>query len=168
MTTVIAVKTRNGIIFGSDSQVTAGLRKATLAEGKFFSNGALTVGSAGAVSVIQKFQHGDVPQPEGEDAAQYVARTLIPYLQNLEAGLGAEGYSSFLVAVGGRLFEVHPQECYLETTGAQAIGSGANYALGYLRSINGNITERDVTAALKAAAAVDAGTSGPFHVRTVK
>lgn len=179
MTTIVAVTDGKRVHIGSDSQATAGMRKHSIAGGKIIAVGDYTLGVAGLYDLMARLKRTEFPAVTG-DIDAHVHDTLIPFLLEQQSILLTEfevpeeqqhQYASqILLALRGRVYEialvkgVSPLQ---ETTGRYAIGSGTTYAIGALGAAKKN-TAAAVLTALQAAAKHDAGTSGPFVVKTVR
>lgn len=169
MTTIIAVETPNGVIFGSDSQSTMGHQKETLESGKIFTQGEYTIAVAGRARYMQVLKHTTLPRVRTEDIDQHVGGVLMPRLGRLETAADMKpGESIMILAVRGRAYLIIPSDSYeRNASGIYGIGSGSEYALGYLASVPGTPTQADVLNSLEVAAKFDAYTSAPFKVVTV-
>lgn len=170
MTTIVAAKGRNGVIFGSDSQVSGDLGYDNLAGPKVFKNGSYVIGVAGVIMALQAIQFADLPEPEEglENYDRFVKTTLIPAIQDMEYKEGLEhGKSVYLMSFCNQIYIVNGDNYFLNSRHAfNAIGSGGMYARAYLLGLDKDeYTEEDVLKALKVAAGVDNKSSGPFHIQ---
>lgn len=169
MTTIVAAKGSNGVIFGSDSQVSGAGMFDSLANSKIVENGAFTIGVAGILPALQAIQFARLPQPRrGGDYDRFVKTTLLPAIRQLEETESLEhGSSMYLISFYGQIYIVNGNNYYLNSRHAfNAIGSGGQYARAYLLGLGKDVfTESDVLQALTAAAGVDSNSSGPFHVK---
>lgn len=170
MTTIVAAKGSNGVIFGSDSQVSGDLGYDTLAAPKVFKNGPYVIGVAGLLPALQAVQFADLPEPE-EGLGNYdrfVRTVLIPAIRKMEDTEGLEhGKSIYLMSFCDQIYIVSGENYFLNSTHSfNAIGSGGQYARAYLIGLNRSVyTEEDVLDSLRVAAGVDNKSSGPFHIQ---
>jgi ATP-dependent protease HslVU (ClpYQ) peptidase subunit len=177
MTTVIAVETKRGVIFGSDTQVTSGFQKSQLAAPKFFQKNDYVIGLAGVWEMFSVLKRSELPAVETDDLDAHMREVFLPVANQLENemlekfGVPANHpnapHSSLLVSVRGAVYEVDlndGQAPWRKGSGYSAIGSGSRYALGSLGGAR-KLDLKAVEAALLAASRNDIGTSGPFIVK---
>lgn len=171
MTTIVAVENKTHVLFGCDSQVSAGRQKSTLEGGKIIRNGDYRIAVAGRLRMLQALKHATLPEMPADawDVDAFVSTTLGPAIAEVEESVNCEpGESDYLVILRGRVYNIHGDGTYSRSPSKQySIGSGSHYALGYLHGIHGEATRRDVEQALNAAATHDIGTSAPFLVEKV-
>lgn len=170
MTTIVAAKGRNGVIFGSDSQVSGDLGFDTLAGPKVFRNGSYVIGVAGFLPALQAIQFTDLPEPqEGlSNYDRFVRTVLIPAVRKMEDDEGLKhGKSAYLVSFCDQIYILNGDNFFLNSRHSfNAIGSGGQYARAYLLGLGKDVyTEEDVLQALRVAAGVDQNSSGPFHIQ---
>lgn len=166
MTTIIAVETKNGVIMGSDSQMTGGSAKTSLADGKIFRNGGYTIAVCGLARAIQAFKYADLPEiTSGEDLDRFMSTTFVDSVDSIYREAGLEpGSGEILVAYKGRVFHYRADMTVLrDAQGIYTTGSGGNWARAYLTGLD-KITARGVESALEVAAKNDVFSSGPFHI----
>lgn len=140
-TTIVAVKTGNGIAMAGDGQVTMGettIMKGTARKVRRLYNGRVIAGFAGSVAdafiLFDKFEnqleqcHGQLARAAVELAKEWRSEKAV---RNLEALLLlADEKDLFLVSGNGEV--IVPDE------GIAAIGSGGNYALAAARALKEN------------------------------
>lgn len=166
MTTIIAVETKNGVIMGSDSQMTGGGAKTSLADGKVFRNGGYAIAVCGRARAIQAFKYAELPELlPGEDLDRFMSTSFVNAVAEVYESAGLEPDSGeILVAYKGRVFHYRADMTVLrDATGIYTTGSGGDWARAYLTGLD-KITVRGVESALKVAAKNDAFSSGPFHI----
>lgn len=181
MTTIIGVQLRNRTILASDSQASMGLKKTYMAGGKIATVGKYGFGLAGVAELFLRLKRVDWPEIDREvDPERFVNDTVLPFLlaeQNKmfdefdipEARRG-DYASSVILTFSKRVFElqlVKGLSPMAEARGVYSVGSGSRYALGSLGGVK-KLNEDTVLTALKAAAHVDGGSSGPFVVKTFR
>lgn len=169
MTTIVAARGSNGVIFGSDSQVSGAGMYDSLANSKIVKNGTYTIGVAGILPALQAIQFARLPQPKrGVEYDRFVKTTLLPAVQELEKKEGLKpGSSMYLFSFYDQIYILNGANYFLNSRHAfNAIGSGGQYARAYLLGLGKDVfTENDVLQALTAAAGVDSNSSGPFYVQ---
>lgn len=140
-TTIVAVKTGDGIAMAGDGQVTMGettIMKGTAKKVRRLYNGKVIAGFAGSVAdafiLFDKFEnhleqcHGQLVRAAVELAKEWRSEKAV---RNLEALLLlADENDLFLVSGNGEV--IVPDE------GIAAIGSGGNYALAAARALKEN------------------------------
>lgn len=191
MTTVIAVETPTGVTFGWDSQITY-RHRAVHSDMKVFANGGIVFGTSGDVRYGNILRYMDIPDQNTDDTDRYVTNELIPAMQQALKTADAAKVSDSkidtdsvaLVCVRGRMYDIGSDlSWHRSDDGIYAIGSGANYALGALKSMPPIYDKTSVikpsdpyTAAtgylgvrrsLEVAAELDLYTGGELHIRTV-
>ena len=170
MTTIIAVQKKDRVVFGADSQVTAGngrvQRHGEMV--KITQRGSFLIAGSGECAPCDIAQHiWKPPTPKGvewNDIYHFMVAKVIP---SLKACFKEQEYKwdreddetkfNFLIAIGGQVFEIaDDMSVSLDSTGFYGVGSGSSYAIGALEA-GATISE-----ALQIAAKNDAYTSGPF------
>lgn len=180
MTTVVAVETKRGLIFGSDTQSTLGHTKIRKPGAKFFQQGDFVFGAAGLAEYAEELKATELSALEG-DAHMHVTTTLAAELDAVQRrvfeqlGLPEEfrnqAGSSVIIGAAGKLYSYwvggdggRPST---NGDGFVGVGSGSDYALGVLAGAPRR-DEKTVLRALEASAHHDIYTSGPFHVKTFR
>lgn len=170
MTTIIAVQGKTKVIFGSDSQVTAGNGRVQRHKqmAKITQRGQYIIAGSGECAPCDIAQHiwrPPVPtRTNWQDSYHFMITKVIP---SLKACFKENDYKwdkdddetkfNFLIAIGGQVFEIaDDMSITLDETGFYGVGSGSSYAIGALEA--GATVEQ----ALEIAAKNDAYTSQPF------
>lgn len=165
MTTIIAVEHEAGVTLGWDSTTAYGNSIFESEHPKVFANGEVIFGSAGDVRRTNALAHMEVPATDevGWDVDRYVHDALLPAMldafdERTVNGNYPEGET--LVVVRGRVYEIGNDGCITRRKDRQyAIGSGAAYAYGALRSRVG------VREAVDVAKYFDGGTGHTIHIK---
>lgn len=165
MTTIIAVETPKGIIFGSDSQITS-VGKEVLDGPKFFKHGNVIFGNAGRHRLVQELRYGrKVPRVKG-DPTKYIHKKLLPFIAEAMEKADLRWENELIVAVKGSAYKIGVDNTVIRSPdGVYVIGSGSAYASAYLSQFT-EFTEEKVLDALRVAAKHDPYTSAPFYVST--
>lgn len=169
MTTILAIQHKNKVVFGADSQVTAGNGRIQRHEEmvKITQRGQFLIAGSGEVAPCDIAQHiWKPPNPKGNewnDIYHFMVAKVIPSLkacfkeQEYKWDKDEEEKFNFLIALSGQVFEIaDDMSIALDSTGFYGIGSGSSYAIGALEA--GATMEQ----ALDIAARNDAYTSPPF------
>jgi ATP-dependent protease HslVU (ClpYQ) peptidase subunit len=155
MTVIVGVEDDHGCAIGSDTYMTSGWQKRSTSEGKFALKPPYIIGGAGNVSDLQLINYRwDPPIPDVDQATdvnyleRFLVENTIPSLRQLfiDAGkmgkddgvdnLGGDGDegSTFMIAVGGRLFLLHSGMAIVRPMhGLLTAGSGADVAIGAMK-----------------------------------
>ena len=158
-----------------------GLKKTYMAGGKIASVGKYGFGLAGVAELFQRLKRADWPEVDrAVDPERFVNDTVLPFLLGEQSRMFQdfevpeelrENYASaVMLTFSKRVFElqlVKGLSPLPEARGVYSVGSGSEYALGYLGGVT-KINEETVLTALKAAAHIDGGSSGPFVVKTFR
>jgi len=175
VTCIVAIEENNKVIMGGDRLGSNGHTGAPVSESKVFRKGPLLIGYTSSFRMGQLLQHAlEVPVlPAETDLDKWVAIDLMRAIRKAYKDNGwdkerdgeAQG-GSFLVAIGGRCYEIQGDYSYLRNSnGEYAIGSGVHYALGSLRSTRGKMTSRKrILESLETAAEYVVSVSGPFDI----
>lgn len=175
MTTIIAVRNRNSVIMGSDSQATGHTGLTNMETPKVFTNGEYTIGVAGYINALQAVKFENLPAIPADlaDPERFVKTVLIPAIKQMEIREEVEiGASQYVVSFRGHIFVLSALGYYLNAHyGVLSIGSGSMFAKGYLAGCvktNGGYTQDDVYQALASAGVNDPYTSAPYFVTEVR
>ena len=181
LTCIIALKTPNSIIIGSDRATLIDDHiESTLHSKVLKKSEKCYVASAGSMAIHNNLYLFELPyKNEDQDAYDYIVKCFVPSLrymmvENLLLAI-RDGFQEFdgtiLVVLDGRLFRVTCRFSVIEhSSDWLAIGSGTSYALGSLHSTDGFEEAFGMTArarillALEAAAANDPYVSRPFDI----
>jgi ATP-dependent protease HslVU (ClpYQ) peptidase subunit len=170
MTTIIAIQQQDKVLFGADSQVTAGNGRIQRHREmiKISERGPFIIAGSGECAPCDIAQHiWNPPRPtnaEWKDLYHFMIAKVIP---SLKAVFKENEYKwdtdddetkfCFLIAIGGQVFEIaDDMSVSLTDTGFYGVGSGSSYAIGALEA-GASLSE-----ALEIAAKNDAYTSAPF------
>lgn len=178
MTCIVGLVKGSSVWLGGDRAATDdGLNRTLIKEPKVFEKGHIGFGVCGLPKVMDAIQHAiEMPPYSGEDPKTFLVAQVIPALREglkkLECTEEHNGqhyfHGALLVAFQGRLFEVQGNFQLVEASvDFAAVGSGAEPALGSLRSSKGKPRER-LFEALKVSAENNAGVAQPFDVIEVK
>lgn len=172
MTCVVGLITELGLMFGADSLVTTESgSKLTLLDKKVFVKNNILFGFCGDLRFGQLIKHRFTPPSPGrnKDIESFIYTKFLPDLQRF---LGDAGYSKIdpgsfelMVGVHRSIFVISDDLAVVETpTRYQAIGSGADFALGVMyatKSIS-SPTQR-ITLALEASSQFSQTVAKPFN-----
>jgi ATP-dependent protease HslVU (ClpYQ) peptidase subunit len=172
MTCVVGLITDSGLMFGADSLVTTESgSKITLLDKKVFVKNNMIFGFCGDLRFGQLIKHRFNPPSPGrnKDIELFIHTKFIPDLQKFFMDLGFSklepGSFDLMVGVHRSIFTVSDDLAVVETPARyQAIGSGADYALGVMyatKSIS-SPTQR-ITLALEASSQFCQTVSKPFN-----
>ena len=181
MTCIIALKTPNNVIIGSDRAISYNDRKTLLAHSKVIKKSEQCyIGTSGSSSIHNNLEIFELPdRGYDQDAYDYMINNFVPALRNRFSEnllmTTKDGFHEFdgtiLVVLDGRIFEVSCRFSVIESSSDYLVtGSGTNFALGSLHSTDGfeeafGMTSRArVLIALEAAAANDPYVSRPFDI----
>ena len=174
MTCIVGLTDRGRVYLGGDSAGTAGYSQIIRADKKVFLKGPFAYGFTTSFRMGQVIRY-NFREPfahVGCDPFEYLVG---PFIHALRACLGAAGWKrtehgvesggTFLVGWRGGLYAVHSDfQVEQSVYPYNAVGCGADLALGSLWSTIGRGNVNRVTAALGAASAFSAGVAPPFEV----
>lgn len=156
MTTIIGISNQNGAVIAGDSKIstidTAGYASQTntLPKGmsKVVELGDYIIGASGDLRAINLIQHAFHPTKPPQNAKKLAAHIINKFIPELRQTFDDHGYSTptkdsgnhvaehsstILVAAKGQIFCIDGDYSVMgETSGIYAIGTGCQYALGYL------------------------------------
>ena len=174
MTCIVGVVDGARVVIGGDSAGVGGLSLSVRADAKVFRTGDFVMGFTSSFRMGQLLRYVLVPPKRhaDQDPMEFMVRDFVGAVRDcLKAGgfatkkEEAEHGGTFLVGHAGRLFMVDADYqvgeaacCY------DAVGCGADLALGALHATVGLSGAARVDLALRAAEAHSAGVRGPFHV----
>ena len=170
MTTIVAVQSNDGVLFGADSQVTAsnGRKYSATRMVKITERNDYIIAGSGECAPCDIAQHIWIPPKptvkDKRDLYHFMIATVVPSLKQCFKDNDYkvnpdddETAFSFLVAICGEVFEIADDfSISLDDSGFYGVGSGSGYAIGALHA--GATVEQ----ALTIAAMNDAFTSAPF------
>jgi ATP-dependent protease HslVU (ClpYQ) peptidase subunit len=178
MTTLVGIAGNDFVVMAADSQITDGdQRIISIETPKIITTGKYLLGLTG------DSRPGDIlayawkpPLYRGEDPVRFMGNKVIP---SIAAAFKEGGYEvdnkemnfSFLLAFNGNLFSIGGDLSFnTSERGLFAAGSGGNYALGYLYSLEARSYNKVLTAsvvaekAVKIASLLDINTHPPIQV----
>jgi len=170
MTTIVAVQSNDGVLFGADSQVTAsnGRKYSATRMVKITQRNDYIIAGSGECAPCDIAQHIWIPPKptvkDKRDLYHFMIASVVPSLKQCFKDNDYkvnpdddETAFSFLVAICGEVFEIADDfSISLDDSGFYGVGSGSGYAIGALHA--GATVEQ----ALSIAAKNDAFTSAPF------
>lgn len=172
MTVVVGVRSKSGVLLAADSQFSSPNVATMAKDSKTFSLTelvAIAYCGSGRLGQILTYHMNDVldDPPVQMDEHEWAVRYFIEELRSvLEAqghlynrrGIEGIGWSAFLLAVRGRLFEVYEDFEVLENRLTfSALGSGDEVAIGAMSAI---VTGRDREAPMSDAKAEEVASAG--------
>lgn len=187
MTTICAVQGKGWVVVGWDSNVADDGGRAYLADkswSKVAQRNNWLLGAAGDVRAINLLHHQFEPPKTdlvGAKLDKFVTATVIPSLRDVfdsngyistVRSAGEQHGSELLLVVNGTVFEIGSDWSWCrDSDGMYAIGSGGDYALGYLygqpRFSDPEKAREGVLKALGIAARFDRYTGAPFYAKAV-
>lgn len=178
MTCIVGLIKGSSVWLGGDRAATGGgLNRTLIKEPKVFEKNNIGFGICGLPKVMDALQHAiELPPYDGGDAKTYLVGSVVPAvregLKKLECTEEHNGQQYFagqlLIGFRRRLFQLESNFQLIESSrGFDAVGSGAEPALGSLRSTRGNPRKR-LLEALKVSAENNAGVAPPFDVIEIK
>lgn len=176
MTCIVGVVEAGRVTIGGDSAGSNGWTVTGRADSKVFTVGPYLLGFTSSFRMGQLLRYRlDVPAPDTWDVDRWMATTFVDAVRaTLKAGgwstehSGQEHGGSFLVGIGGRLYRIEGDyQAGVASRGYDAVGSGAEVALGALHATQGQPADRRVTTALAAAAELTPFVRAPFTVETL-
>lgn len=174
MTCIVGISKGDAVWLGGDRAATdGGLNRTLIKEPKVFEKDGIGFGVCGLPKVMDAVKHAIVlPTQDGNDDKGFLVDKVVPAirdgLKRLECTEEYNGQQYFhgamLVAYRCRLYQLEGNFQLVESAkGFDAVGSGAEAALGSLRTTKGNPRKR-LLEALKVSAENNAGVAPPFDV----
>lgn len=180
MTCIVGLVERGTVHIGGDSASVAGWTSRVTRLPKVFRRGPFLIGYTTSFRMGQLLQHAlNVPLQKDADDMRFMVMTFAEAVRALlkEKGVAkieanAESGGQFLVGYRRRLYSVQQDFQVNEMAdGFDAVGSGAEYALGAMAAMRG-ARSLSPTLKIKRALAVSAhfnmAVSAPFFVRSLK
>ncbi len=178
MTCIVGLVQRGSVYIGGDSASVQGWTSRITRLPKVFRRGPFLIGYTTSFRMGQLLQYGlEVRvQREDEDAMKYMVTEVAEKVRVLlkERGVAkveanTESGGQFLVGYRGRLFSFQQDFQVNEMAdGYDAVGSGAEYALGAMRAMDRSAPLARLRRALEISAHFNMGVSGPFFVRSLR
>jgi len=168
MTTIVAVQSEDGVIFGADSLVTATRKFKHPRMVKISQRGQFIIAGAGESAACDIAQHiWTPPVPTATDKRDFYHFVIAKVVPSLKACFKEHDYKweekgdetkfSFLIAVGGEVFDIADDFAVsLTDTGFYGVGSGSSLAIGALEA------GASIEDALTIASRHDPYTAAPF------
>lgn len=172
MTCVVGLITDSGLMFGADSLVTTESgSKLTLLDKKVFLKNGMLFGFCGDLRFGQLVKHRFNPPSPGrnKDIEVFIHTKFVPDLQKFFADVGHlkidSGSFELMVGIHKSIFTISEDFAVVETPNRyQAIGSGADYALGVMYATKGiSSPAQRITLALEAASSFCQTVAKPFN-----
>ena len=182
MSVVVAIKEKNKVIIGADSQVTRGSTRKTLNNPNNYKIWKVRgvdnclmahVGNVRDANIVRLMKHLVTDYDVFTEAIdyEYVVKSIVP---DIISELKKYGYvkddkyfdgfdSRFIFAFQDQLYVINSDGCVLEVDDCVAIGSGEHEAVGSLLSTTGDSKER-IIKAIKSSAASDIYVDYPIIV----
>lgn len=177
MTCVVGLVHKGTVYIGVDSAAVQGWTRRTSRVAKVFRRGPFLIGYTTSFRMGQLLQHHlDVPPQEaGTDDVAYLVTHFIEKARALFKDKGftkvesnTEKGGQFLVGYRGRLYTVESDfQVGEHEDGYDAIGSGAEFALGAMAALPRLAPRPRLARALEIAAHFNMGVSGPFAIETL-
>lgn len=178
MTCIVGLVQRGTVYVGGDSASVQGWTSRVTRLPKVFRRGPFLIGYTTSFRMGQLLQYGlEVRvQREDEDPMKYMVSEVAERVRVLlkERGVAkvesnTESGGQFLVGYRGRLFSFQQDFQVNEMAdGYDAVGSGAEYALGAIRAMERSPPQARLKRALEISAHFNMGVSGPFFVRSLR
>lgn len=175
MTCIVGLVHRGTVYIGGDSASVQGWTSRITRLPKVFRRGPFLIGYTTSFRMGQLLQFGLEPrvQAAGEDDMRFMVTEVAERVRLLlkERGVAkvesnAETGGQFLVGYRGRLFSMQQDFQVNEMAdGYDAVGSGAEYALGAMRALSKSPPIPRLKRALEISAHFNMGVSGPFFVK---
>ena len=178
MTCIVGLKTKDRVYIGGASASVSGWTRRTTAQPKVFRNGPFLIGYTTSFRMGQLLEHQlAVPEsPEGASDMSYMVNQFVEAVRKLlkERGFAkveanAESGGQFLVGFHDHLYSIGSDFQVGELAeGYDAVGSGADFALGAMAALDRLAPARRIRRALEIAASFNMGVCPPFHVKSMK
>jgi len=177
MTCIVGLVERGTVYIGGDSASVAGWTSRVTRLPKVFRRGPFLIGYTTSFRMGQLLQHAlNVPLQKDDDDMRFMVMTFAESVRSLlkERGVAkieanAESGGQFLVAYRKRLYSVQADFQVNEMAdGFDAVGSGAEYALGAMAATKGLSPTLRIKRALGVSAHFNMAVSPPFFVRALR
>lgn len=179
MTCIVGIVERKTVYIGGDSASVAGWTSRITRLPKVFKKGPFLIGYTTSFRMGQLLEHSlQVPAQAqtDRDDMRYMVTVFVEHVRTLLKDRGmakieanAESGGQFLVGYRSRLYSVQSDFQVNEMAdGFDAVGSGAEYALGAISALRGVSPIPRLKRALEISARFNMGVCGPFFVRSQK
>lgn len=172
MTCIVGLVDNGDVYIGGDSAGVAGLSLTIRADEKVFGNGSFLFGFTTSFRMGQllryKFSPPDQTIHQGD--MEYMVTSFIDSARRCFANNGfgdkeATQGGTFLVGFNGKLYTIEGDfQVGIPTAGYDAVGCGADLALGAMYATEGMPPEDRINTALLAASTFSAGVAPPFTI----
>lgn len=178
MTCVVGLVHKGSVHIGVDSAAVQGWTRRTSKLPKVFRRGPFLIGYTTSFRMGQLLEH-HLTVPEQEAGQDDLAFMVTQFIERVRALLKEKGFTrvesntekggQFLVGYRGHLYTVESDfQVGKQAEGYDAIGSGAEFALGAMRALPDLPPGKRLRKALEVAAHFNMGVSAPFTVATLK
>lgn len=180
MTTLVGIQLDDGCVLAADSQITEdNLRTISTATPKIVSVGRYLLGITGDSRPGDILAYNWTPPPyKGADPVQWMGKKVLPSILAAFKENGYDPYEAvkekdsgfdYLVSFSGNLFHIAVDLSFIKTDhGLYGLGSGGQFALGYLYShlpsIKSTNVERHAKRAVEIASVLDVNTHLPIQL----
>lgn len=177
MTCIVGLVDSGKVFIGGDSAGVAGLNLTVRSDAKVFRNGDFLFGFTSSFRMGQLLRYALIHPKRFPDKSvdSFMVTDFVDAVRNcLKSGGYArrdretESGGTFLVGYEGRLFRIEDDYQVGESASPyDAVGCGADFALGAMFASNGAAPEIRVAQALSAAEANSAGVRAPFVIESI-
>ncbi len=177
MTCIVGLVTKERVYIGADSASVHGWTRRETKLQKVFRRGSFLIGYTTSFRMGQLLEHQlkVAPQPPNISVMNYLVSHFIEAVRKLlkERGFAKvesnnESGGQFLVAYRGRLFSIDSDFQVGEMAdGFDAVGSGAEFALGAMQGLRRTAPRTRVKRALEVAAHFNMGVCPPFVIKSI-
>lgn len=172
MTCVIGLIHNGDVYIGADSAGTAGLSRTIRLDEKVFGNGPFIIGGTTSFRMLQLLRYKFSPpaQTIHQNDMEYMVSSFIDACRNCFAvnGFGDKDATSggtFLVGYKSKLYCIQSDyQVGVSQGNFDAVGCGADLALGAMYASEGLAPDKRIEMALSAAAFFNAGVAAPYNI----
>ena len=172
MTCVVGLIDKGDVYLGADSAGVAGLSLTIRADEKVFGNGPFIMGftSSFRMGQLLRYKFSPPAQTIHQSDMEYMVSSFIDACRHCFStnGFGDKDATvggNFLVGYKGKLYNVEGDyQVGIPQAPFDAVGCGADLALGAMYATQGLKPETRIKMALEAASTFSAGVSAPFHI----
>jgi len=178
MTCIVGLVERGTVYVGADSASVSGWTSRVTRLPKVFRKGPFLIGYTTSFRMGQLLEHSlHVPaQGKERDDMRFMVTVFVEHVRQLLKDRGmakveanAESGGQFLVGYNRRLYSVQTDFQVNEMAdGFDAVGSGAEYALGALAALRGKPPAQRLKRALQISSHFNMGVCAPFFVRSMR
>lgn len=177
MTCVVGLVQRGKVYMGVDSAAVQGWTRRASKVSKVFRRGPFLIGYTTSFRMGQLLEHHLVvkPQAEGQSDMSFMVTQFIEAVRVLlkEKGFtkvesNTEKGGQFLVGYNEQLYSIDSDfQVGHQVESFDAVGSGAEFALGAMKALEKTTPQRRIRRALEIAAHFNMGVCGPFTLKTL-